>query len=117
MRHHNSNRKFGRETKQRYALMRGLMTSLIEQGKIQTTLAKAKSLRTFIEPLVTKAKVDSVHTRRLVSAKLMNNDTQTKKLFTEIAPKYKAVAGGYTRIIKIPRRLGDGAELAVIEFV
>lgn len=117
MRHHNKNRKFGRESKQRFALMRGLMVSLIKEGKIETTLAKAKSLRTFIEPLVTKAKVDSVHARRLVSAKLMNNEVQTKKVFAEIAPKYKEVQGGYTRIIKLPRRLGDGAEMAIIEFV
>jgi large subunit ribosomal protein L17 len=117
MRHHNNNRKFGRESKQRYALMRGLMVSLIERNKIETTLAKAKSLRTFIEPVVTRAKIDSVHNRRIISAKLMNNELQTKKLFSEIAPKYKAISGGYTRIIKIPRRLGDGAEMAVIEFV
>jgi large subunit ribosomal protein L17 len=117
MRHHNKNRKFGRESKQRYALMRGLMVSLIEREKIETTLAKAKSLRTFIEPIITRAKIDSVHNRRLVSAKLNNNEIQTKKLFSEIAPKYKNVAGGYTRIIKTPTRLGDSAEMAVIEFV
>jgi large subunit ribosomal protein L17 len=117
MRHHNSNRKFGRETKQRNALLNGLMVALIEQEKIETTLAKAKELRSFIEPIITKAKTGTIHSRRIVLSRLMNNDIQTKKVFDTLAPKYKNTNGGYTRVIKLPSRLGDGAQMAVIEFV
>jgi large subunit ribosomal protein L17 len=117
MRHHNSNRKFGRETKQRNALLNGLMVALVEQEKIETTLAKAKELRSFIEPMITKAKTGTVHARRIVSSRLMNNAEQTKKIMDVLAPKYKSVNGGYTRVIKLPTRLSDGAQMAVIEFV
>jgi large subunit ribosomal protein L17 len=117
MRHHNSNRKFGRETKQRNALLNGLMVALIEQDKIETTLAKAKELRSFIEPLITKAKTGTIHARRIVLSRLMNNSVQTKKVFETIAPKYQGVNGGYTRVIKLPTRLADGAQMAVIEFI
>lgn len=117
MRHHNANRKFGREKKQRSALLSGLAVSLVEQGKIETTLAKAKEVRSFIEPLITKAKTGTVHARRMVRAQLMNNDKETKKIFEVLAPKYKATPGGYTRVIRLGQRLGDGAEMAVIEFV
>jgi large subunit ribosomal protein L17 len=117
MRHHNSNRKFGRETKQRNALLNGLMVALIEQDKIETTLAKAKELRSFIEPLITKAKTGTVHSRRIVLSRLMNNAEQTKKVLDVLAPKYKAVNGGYTRVLKLGQRLGDGAQMAIIEFV
>lgn len=117
MRHHNKNRKFGREKKQRNALLAGLAVSLVEQEKIETTLAKAKELRSFVEPLITKAKVGTVHARRIVRSQIMNNDIQTKKIFEILAPKYKTVPGGYTRIIRLGQRLGDGAEMAIIEFV
>lgn len=117
MRHHNTNRKFGREKKQRTALLSGLAVALVEQGKIETTLAKAKELRSFVEPLITKAKTGTVHARRLVRAQIMNNDIQTKKIFETLAPKYKEIAGGYTRVIRLGQRLGDGAEMAIIEFV
>lgn len=117
MRHHNANRKFGREKKQRNALLAGLAVSLVEREKIETTLAKAKELRSFVEPLITKAKTGTVHSRRLVRSQVMNNDVQTKKIFTVLAPRYKDTPGGYTRVIRLGQRLGDGAEMAVIEFV
>lgn len=117
MRHHNGNRKFGRETKQRRALLNGLAISLVEKGKIETTLAKAKELRSYVEPIVTKAKLGTIHARRMVLAQLMNNSEQTKKLFEVYAPKYKETPGGYTRVVRLGQRLGDGAEMAIIEFV
>lgn len=117
MRHHNANRKFGREKKQRTALLAGLAVALVEQEKIETTLAKAKELRSFVEPLITKAKTGTIHARRLVRSQIMNNDTQTKKIFEVLAPKYQTTQGGYTRVIRLGQRLGDGAEMAIIEFV
>jgi large subunit ribosomal protein L17 len=117
MRHHKQNRKFGRKRNQRFALLQSLAISLIKHGKIETTEAKAKELRLFIEPLVTKAKVGDLHSQRLVTSRLMNNDTEVRKLMKEIAPKYKTVAGGYTRVIKLPTRLVDSAKMAIIEFV
>jgi large subunit ribosomal protein L17 len=93
------------------------MVALIEKDKIETTLAKAKELRSFIEPIITKAKTGTVHSRRIVLSRLMNNNVQTKKVFDVLAPKYKTTAGGYTRVVRLGRRLGDGAEMAIIEFV
>ena|SRR3989338_5672793 len=116
MRHHNKNRKFGREKDQRRALLKGLALSLIERGKITTTEAKAKELRPFIEKLVTKGKNASVASHRLLTARLQSR-TGTKKLITTIAPRYKERAGGYTRITKLSRRGGDASKMAVIEFV
>lgn len=117
MKNHKSFRKFGREKNQRVAFVRGLLINLIRHGRIETTLARAKEIRPFVEKLVTLAKEDTVARRRLVASRLINQDAETAKLFTEYAPKYKAVAGGYTRILKLPARLSDGAEKAVIEFV
>ena len=119
MRHHNSNRKFGRETDQRRALIRGLMKDVITHGRITTTLARAKEIRPYVERIVTRAKTDTVATRRNISARLGNSETTTKKLFAEIAPKFKDRSGGYTRITKLPPRSarGDASPMAVIEFV
>lgn len=117
MKHHKSFRKFGREKNQRVAFVRGLLINLIRHGRIETTLARAKEIRPFAEKLVTLAKEDTVARRRLVASRLINQDAETAKLFTEYAPKYKAVSGGYTRILKLPARISDGAEKAVIEFV
>lgn len=117
MRHHNSVRKFGRNKNQRNALLKGLALSLIAHGKIETTEAKAKELRPFIEKLVTKAKVGTVASRRLVIARLYNLTSEASKLIDEIAPKYKGQNGGYTRIIKLPRRQGDASKMALIEFI
>lgn len=117
MKHHKAFRKFGREKNQRKAFVRGLLVNLIRHGKIETTLARAKEIRPFVEKLVTLAKEDTVARRRLVMSRLMNQEIETGKLFSEYAPKFKDVTGGYTRIIKLPTRLADGAKKAVIEFV
>ncbi len=115
--HHKNFRKFGREKNERKAFVRGLMINLIRHGKIETTEARAKEIRPFVEKLVTLAKEDTIARRRLIASRLINQDIETKMLFTEYAPKYKDVAGGYTRIIKLPRRISDGAAKAIIEFV
>lgn len=117
MRHHNKNRKFGRKKNVRAALMKGLALSLINHGRIKTTEAKAKELRPFIEKLVTRAKSSDLASRRITISRLMNRAPETKKLFEEIAPKFKDVSGGYTRILKLPPRISDGAKMALIEFV
>lgn len=117
MLHAKKARKFGRTKSVRNALLKSLAVSLIKHGKIKTTEAKAKELRKFIEPLVTKAKQAGIAQRRLISSRLDNNLNETKKLVDVIAPKYKEVNGGYTRIIKLPTRLEDSAKMAVIEFV
>lgn len=117
MKHHKGHRKFGREKNQRHAFVRALLINLIRHGRIETTLARAKEIRPHVEKLVTLAKEDTPSRRRLVASRLINQSDETTKLFTEYAPKYKAVPGGYTRILKLPTRISDGAEKAVIEFV
>ncbi len=119
MKHHKTTRKFGLETNERRALLRSLALALIDHGKIQTTEAKAKELRPFIEPLVTKARIDSLTTRRYLVRKLGSGGqpAAVKKLVEIIAPKYKGRGGGYTRIIKTEIRASDGGPMAVIEFV
>ena len=118
MKHRTSTRKLGRVTKQRTALLRSLAISLVKHGKIKTTEAKAKELRPYIEKLVTRGMNDTVSSRRLASSRLgSGGDLAVKKLFEVIAPKYKEREGGYTRITKLPSRLGDGAAMAIIEFV
>lgn len=117
MKNHKAFRKFGREKNQRKAFIRSLLINLIRHGRIETTLARAKEIRPFVEKLVTLAKEDTVSRRRLVMSRLLNQDDEVKKLFSEYAPKFKDVEGGYTRILKLPTRLSDGAEQAVIEFV
>lgn len=117
MRHHDKNRKFGRERKVRTALIRSLAHNLILEEKMITTEAKAKSLRPFVERLVTHAKTDSVAGRRLVSSRLGNDKQATTKLFSTIGPRYKERDGGYTRIVRVGLRQGDGAVKAYIGFV
>ena len=116
MRHLNSGRKFGRETSHRKAMMLNLCKSLIEHGRITTTVPKAKELRAWIEPMVTRAKTDSIHNRRLAFADLRDNGL-VAKLYTEIAPKYAGRPGGYTRAFKLGPRQGDAAPMALLEFV
>ena len=116
MRHHNANRKFSRSRNQRRALMRSLAREFFLHGKIQTTLAKAKELRPYAEDFITKARVDTVASRRDILKRMANNDI-VGKLFSEIAPKYVDRNGGYTRIIKVGQRQTDGAYLAIIELV
>lgn len=117
MRHHDHNRKFGRVRKQRAALMQGLARSLVLHGRIETTEAKAKELRPFVEKLVTRAKSGTLASRRIVSARLGGAPTATKKLMETIAPQYAKRSGGYTRITKLPARNSDASPVAVIEFV
>ncbi len=117
MRHHNKNRIFGRTRKGRVALMRGLAISLIENGKISTTEAKAKELRPYVERLVTYGKEGTIAARRRVSTKLGEPSQETvQKLFETIAKNYSDRAGGYTRIIKMGETKAGRRE-AVIEFV
>jgi large subunit ribosomal protein L17 len=117
MRHHNNIRKFGRTKNQRSALMKGLVLSLIKHEKIETTEAKAKELRPRIEKLITKAKENTLASRRIIDSRLYNSTTASKKLIESIAPKYKNRKGGYTRITKLPSRQGDASKIAIIEFV
>jgi len=116
MRHHNRNRKFGRERNQRRALLRLLAVALVERERIQTTEAKAKELRPFVERVVTHGKKNSLASRRLV-IKRLGDKKYVKKMMDVIAPRYSTRSGGYTRIIKLPRRKSDGSKMAVIEFV
>lgn len=117
MRHHKKGRIFGLVGKQRTALVRGLARNLFMNGAIVTTVAKAKEVRPFAERLITKGKIDSVATRRLISSELGNADDATKKVVDEIAPKYKERAGGYTRIVKLGKIGARAAESARIELV
>ena len=116
MRHHDNIRKFGRETGQRQALLKSLALALVTHKKITTTEAKAKELRPFVEKLVTRAKIKTVASRRLLQSRL-GVDSGVKELIHKLAPKYEKRAGGYTRIVKLPRRLSDGSAMAVIEFI
>jgi large subunit ribosomal protein L17 len=117
MKHGVKTRKLGREKGQRDALLASLAESLIKHGSITTTEAKAKSLRPYIEKLITRAREDSVANRRVVRAKLGNRDAATESLFKDVAPKFAGRAGGYTRVLKLSRRESDGAPMAIIQFV
>lgn len=116
MRHGNKVNHLGRTYSHRKALLANLANSLIKAKRIETTLAKAKELRKFIEPLITKAKTDTTHNRRTVFAYLQDKES-IKTLFGEIGEKVAERNGGYTRIIKLGSRLGDNAEVAMIELV
>jgi len=116
MRHHDNIRKFGRETGQRNALLKSLALSLVMKKKITTTEAKAKELRPFVEKLVTKAKSKTLGSRRILISRL-GESAGVKELLENLATKYEKRLGGYTRIVKLPRRLSDGSAMAVIEFV
>ena len=115
MRHSNANRKFGRKTNQRNALLKSLAYSLALKGKIRTTEAKAKELRPYMEKLVTLGKRETPASRRLLVSRV--GVEAAKKIATELAPAYKGRAGGYIRITKMIRRKSDGAPQAIIEFV
>jgi len=117
MKKQTTGRTFGRVKKVRVGLMRSLARALVLEEAIETTEAKAKSLRPYVEKLVTRAKEDSVANRRLVAAQLGNDMESTAKLFTVLGPKYKDRAGGYLRIVKSPRVLEDGRKVAYISFV
>ena len=118
MRHMKTGRTFNRDTNARKALFVGLAKNLIEKEQIKTTLPKAKDLRSVVEKLITRAKVDTVANRRLVASELGNNSGATvKKLFTVLGPRYANRPGGYTRVLKAGFRYGDAAPMAIIELV
>jgi large subunit ribosomal protein L17 len=116
MRHRNANRKLSRNTSHRRSLLRNLVTSFLEHGRLMTTLPKAKEVRPLAEKMITLGKRDTLHARRQVQAYLLK-DTIAKKVFETIAPKFASRNGGYSRIIKLGNRQGDGADLAIIELL
>ena len=109
-------RKLGRTTDHRMAMLRGLVTYLLEHGRIETTVTRAKELRSLAEKMITIAKEPTLHNKRRVLAFVTSEDV-VKKLFDEIAPSYKDRPGGYTRIIRTGPRRGDAAEMCIIELV
>jgi len=109
-------RKLGRPTDQRIAMLRSLTTSFLETGRIQTTVTRAKEVQKIAEKMITLGKKNTLHTRRQALAFITKEDVVTK-VFAEIAPKYAERNGGYTRVIKIGPRRGDAAEMAVLELV
>lgn len=115
MRHHNANRKFGREKNQRAALLRSLAESLALRGKIKTTEPKAKELRPYIEKLVTLGKKQTLASRRLLEGRI--GRAAARKIAGELAAAYRERAGGYTRITKLAPRRTDASPMAIIEFV
>ena len=116
MRHGKKINHLSRKTAHRGAMLANMACSLIEHKRINTTLAKAKALRKYVEPLITKSKEDTTHNRRVVFRYLKNKDASSV-LFRDVAPKISDRPGGYTRIIKLNNRLGDNAEMAMIELV
>ena len=116
MRHLNAINHLGRKSADRKAMMANLATSLILHKRITTTTAKARALRRYVEPLITKSKDDSTHSRRVVFSYLENKEA-VSELFREVAPKIASRPGGYTRILKTGSRPGDSAEMCVIELV
>lgn len=116
MRHRRRVKHFSRKSSARKALIRGLVVSLVEHGRISTTVEKAKELRRHVERAITLAKKGDLATRRLLLSRYPNQDT-VETLVADVAPRFKTRPGGYTRIIKIGRRPGDTAEMAFIEFV
>jgi large subunit ribosomal protein L17 len=116
MRHLNSGFKLGRNPAHRRATLRNLVTNLIEKERIETTLLRAKAARPLAERMITLGKRDSLHARRQAAAFLMTPHA-TRKLFADLAPRFADRPGGYTRIVRSGWRIGDGAELAILEFI
>ena len=116
MRHLNAGKRFGRTSSHRQAMFRNMIASLIKHEVIKTTVTKAKELRRFAEPLITRSKSDSVANRRLAFARIRDKGT-VAKLFAELGPRYQARPGGYLRILKCGYRAGDKAPLAFVELV
>jgi large subunit ribosomal protein L17 len=116
MRHRNSGRQLSRNASHRHALMRNMATSLLLHETIRTTVPKAKELRRVVEPLITLAKIDSLGKRRLAFSRL-RDIAIVEKLFTDLGPRFKARAGGYTRILKMEPRPGDSADMALMQLV
>ncbi len=116
MRHGHGLRKLNRTSEHRLAMLRNMMTSLMEHEVIKTTVPKAKELRSVIEPMITLAKEDSLANKRLAFNRLRDRDSVVK-LFADLGPRYKARPGGYTRILKMGFRVGDNAPMALVELV
>lgn len=119
MRHHDKKRKFGRERKVRTGFIRSLIRALVVHGRIETTLPRAKEIRPLVEKMVTLARNggNDIATLRLLTAKMGGQLDVAKALISDYAPKYADRKGGYIRIVKLPNRLSDGSEMAIIEFV
>jgi len=115
MKHGNSTRKFNRKRNQRKALLEGLARSLVLQEKIKTTEAKAKSVRPYVEKLITRGKVETLPSKRILISKIGLDGA--KKIVEILSPRYRKRSGGYTRITKLANRKSDGSKMAVIEFV
>jgi len=116
MRHNKSFNHLGRKAAHRNAMLANMATSLILHKRINTTVAKAKALKSYVEPLITKSKVDSTHSRRVVFSYLQNKES-VSELFRDVAVKVANRPGGYTRILKTETRLGDNAQMCIIELV
>jgi large subunit ribosomal protein L17 len=116
MRHLKSGSKLGKQPAHRRAVLRNLVTNLIEKERIHTTILRAKATRRLAEKMITLGKRDSLHARRQAAAFLMT-PVATEKLFKDLAPRFAQRPGGYTRIVRAGWRLGDGAELAIVEFI
>ena len=116
MKHRNGFNRLGRMPRHRKALQRNMVTSLFRYERMETTKAKALAIRKTAEKMITRAKQDSVHNRRII-AKDITDEAIVAKLFTEIGPRYNTRPGGYTRILKLGRRRGDGAEVVILELV
>lgn len=116
MRHRVKSQRLGRDSAQRKALLRNLVTSFLEKERISTTHAKAKALRPIAEKMITLAKTNTLHARRQALRYIYKKDV-VKKLFEDIGPRFTERPGGYTRIIKVGPRAGDGTEMALIELV
>ncbi|HET8715048.1 MAG TPA: 50S ribosomal protein L17 [Holophagaceae bacterium] len=117
MRHQVSGKRLGRGSNQRKALMKNLAVALLREERIQTTEVKAKELRKFVEPFITMSKQDSVANRRLAMARLGNKEIVQKIFGADFRKRFESRPGGYTRILKMAPRHGDGAEMALIELV
>lgn len=109
-------RKLGRDSAHRIAMLRAMVTFLLENGKIETTVYRAKEVRSMAEKMITLAKENNLHNKRMAMSFITKEDV-VKKLFDEIAPKYMEKNGGYTRIMKLGPRRGDAAEMAIIELI
>jgi large subunit ribosomal protein L17 len=116
MRHLVAGSKLGKQPAHRRAVLRNLVTNVIERERITTTIARARAARPLVEKMITLGKRDTLHARRQAAAFLQTRDA-TKKLFGEIAPRFSDRPGGYTRIIRVGWRIGDGAELAILELI
>jgi large subunit ribosomal protein L17 len=116
MRHRNSGRQLSRNSSHRHAMLRNMAASLLRHETIRTTVPKAKELRRVVEPLITLAKADSLAKRRLAYSRLRDEGV-VEKLFADLGPRFKARAGGYTRILKMEPRPGDSADMALMQLV